>query len=59
MSQKRSFRTTPETAFAGLGCVMIILWLVSALISVAISAGLLAALVAGVYFLFTGEFLYQ
>lgn len=40
------------------GCGIVVLWLISAIFSLAISCGVLAALVAGVYFLCTGEYIF-
>ena len=46
-----------NTGFAGAGCLFVCFWLLSALISLAISGGILAAIIAGCYYLATGEFI--
>ena len=46
-----------ERKVSAIGCLVVIGWLISALFSLVISGGIIAALVAGVYYLCTGEFI--
>lgn len=46
------------TAETRIACLVVIAWFLSALLSLAISGGILTAIVAGVYYLCTGEFLF-
>jgi hypothetical protein len=51
-------RISLGTTLPDFGIVVIVVWIISALLSLAISGGILAALIAGVYYLCTGEFLF-
>ena len=56
-STDRTEKLVATGVFGG-GCLFVFFWLLSALLSLAISGGILAALIAGAYYLCTGEFLF-
>lgn len=61
MTRRRTSLNYSRGATAAGGCLgfaIIGVWCLSVLLSLAISGGILAALIAGVYYLCTGEFLF-
>lgn len=59
IAQNAKFERRVRSKVKAAGCLVAVFWLSSVLLSLALSCAVLAAVVAGAYYLFTGEYLCQ